>query len=306
MHETGKQLLSLMFKPGETVCVSPNKFGYHSVPLENALSDVVTLVPTPDSVAKRNEGRRSRGLPDLTWEECFEQCPTNNLTLVALNPIKGFREDRFATAYRSFLVEVDYGPIEEQLVYLKRIGIPYSALVFSGSKSVHCLITLDTDIPTYEDYYLLAEWILNVATMADQNTKNPSRSIRIPGAEREPGKFQSMIEFKGLVKINDLANWLRMHPDSKPKPPEKRVASSEPIDFRRFKPWVGYALDKGLDPTKSRNKQWFAIACEFALCGYSEDDTINKLLLYFTPDRDFREKEWITTIKSAFKYVDKK
>jgi len=39
------------------------------------------------------------------------------------------------------------------------------------------------------------------------------------------------------------------------------------------------------------------------LAGYSEDDTIDYLANYFTPDRTFREKEWKTSIKSAFKYI---
>lgn len=297
MHETGRQLLNLMFKPGETVCVSYNQFGYHSIPLENVLGDQVTLVPTPDSAAKRKK----------TWEECFEyNVPTNNMTLAALNPIKGFRLDENATAYRSFLVEVDYGPIKEQVEYIKRIGLPYSALVFSGNKSIHCLITLDQDLPSYEVYYTLAEWILNIATMADPNTKNPSRSIRIPGAYREPGKKQIMVEFKGPVKLTDLSLWLAAHPESKPKKQEKREVSDTPIDLSLLKPWVAHRLQYGLDPTKGRNKQWFSIAYEFALNGYSEEDTVNLLSAYFTPDRDFKEREWLTSIRSAFKTVYRK
>lgn len=303
MDQSGKDLLNLMFRPGEMVCVSPNKYGYHSIPLEVVLSDVITLVPTPDSVDKRNAGRKERGLPPITWEESFEQCKTQDLTLVALNPIKGFREDLNTTAYRSFLVELDYGDIDSQIEYIKRIGLPYSALVFSGNKSVHCLITLDTDLPSYEVYYTLAEWILAIATMADPNTKNPSRSIRIPGAEREPGKFQKLIEINGLVKLIDLSAWLAAHPDAKPVKQEKRAVSGEPIDLSLLKPWVAHRLVYGLDPTKGRNKQWFSIACEFALAGYSEDDTIDLLSAYFTPDRDFKDREWKTSIKSAFKYI---
>lgn len=303
MHETARQLLNLMFRPEETVCVSYNKYGYHSIPLENVMEKEVVLVPTQDSVHKRNEARKSRNLPDLTWEECFEKCESKDLTLVALNPIKGFREDINATAYRSFLVELDYGPIDEQIAYIKRIGLPYSALVFSGNKSIHCLITLDKDLPSYEVYYTLAEWILNVATMADPNTKNPSRSIRIPGAEREPGKFQELKEIKGLVKLTDLSAWLASHPEAKPVKQEKRPISTTELDLSLLKPWVAYRLVHGLDPTKGRNKQWFSIACEFALMGYSEDDTLNLLSAYFVPDRDFKIREWKTSIKSAYKYI---
>lgn len=292
-----------MFRPEETVCVSPNKYGYHSIPLVNVLSPEVTLVPTQDSVSKRNEARSKRGLSDLTWEECFETCDTDKLLLVALNPIKGFREDVNSTAYRSFLVELDYGDNATQIEYIKRIGLPYSALVFSGGKSVHCLITLDRDLPSYEVYYHIAEWILGICTMADPNTKNPSRSIRIPGAERDPGKFQELLELKGPVKLQDLADWLALHPESKPAKQERKQISTEPLDLNLIKPWVAHALTKEFNPTKGRNKTWFAIGCEFCLMGYSEEDTTALLATYFVPTKDFKDKEWKTTLKSAFKYM---
>lgn len=295
MHDDGRKLLNLMFRPGETVCVSWNKYGYHSIPLSEVLEDKkVTLVPTVDSCVKRG----------IEWNEAaFEHPHTDQLQLISLNPIKGFREDVNATAYRNFLVEMDYGPLDEQLQYAKAIDLPYSAAVFSGSKSLHFLISLDQDLPSYKVYYLMAEWALKIASAADQNTKNPSRSIRIPGAEREPGKFQSLYDWRGPTSLKDFSAWLAAHPDAKPKPPEKRTISEKP-DFSKLKPWVPQRLVKGIVGIKSgRNKEWFAIAVEFAIAGYSEDDAISILEEYFTPDRDFKQKEWLTALKSGFKYA---
>lgn len=284
MHKTGQELLKLMFRPGETVCVSHNKYGYHSIPLENALSGMTTMVsPNPDRE--------------------FEKVESERLLLVSLNPIKGFREDANVTAYRNFLVEMDYGPLPEQLAYAKAIGLPYSAVVFSGSKSLHFLISLDQDLPSYEVYYLMAEWTLAIATAADQNTKNPSRQIRIPGAWREPGKKQLIVEHRGATSLKDFSAWLAQHPNAKPRPPEKREISGT-ADFSKLKKWVPERLANGnIGAKHGRNKEWFAIACEFALAGYSEDDTMDILSEYFTPDRDFKEREWKTSIKSAFKYI---
>lgn len=294
MHEQGKRLLNLMFRPGERVCVSHNKYGYHSIPLSEVLEkDKVTLVPTEDSCAKRN----------LEWiPENYDYPKTDQLLMVALNPIKTWREDQNCTAFRNFLVELDHGPLAQQLDYAKRIGLPYSACIFSGNKSLHFLISLDTDLPSENVWRLFSEWILNIANAADPDTKNPSRSIRLPGAEREPGKWQKMVEFKGSTKLMDLRNWLAERPDAKPKIAEKREISGD-MDFSRVKPWVSLRLKEGLDPTQGRNKQWFAIACEFALAGYDEDDTLDKLSVFFTPDRSFKEREWKTTVKSAFKYI---
>lgn len=292
MDETGKKLLKLMFRPGETVCVSHNQFGYHSIPLENALDGTATLLPTPDSLAKRK----------LTLEQGIEKIPTENLLLAALNPINGYRNDLNCTAFRNFLVEVDYGPLKEQLAYIKAIGLPYSAVVFSGNKSLHFLISLDRDIPSENIYRKCSEWILNIATLADQNTKNPSRSIRIPGSYREPGKKQRLVEIVGPTKIEDLVAWLKKHPEAQPKEKEKRIVS-ENHDFSRIKEWCVDLLINGLKPDKGRNKQWFSIACEFALAGYSEDDTMDILSQFFTPDRDFKEREWRTCIRSGFNKI---
>lgn len=284
MDKTGQALLQLMFRDGETICVSHNKYGYHSIPLENALNGITMMVsPNPDRE--------------------FEKVESERLTLVSLNPINGFREDANVTAYRNFLVEMDYGPLAEQLAYAKKINLPYSAVVFSGSKSLHFLISLDQDLPSYEVYYLMAEWTLAIATAADQNTKNPSRQIRIPGAMREPGKQQLIVEHRGKTSLKDFSAWLAQHPNAKPRPPERREISGT-ADFSKLKPWVPARLANGnIGAKQGRNKEWFAIACEFAIAGYSEDDTMDLLSEYFMPDRDFKEREWKTSIKSAFKYI---
>lgn len=291
MHETAKQVLNLMFRPDETVCVSPNKFGYHSIPLENAINGPVVLVPTPDSVAKRK----------LVFEEAIERIDSDQVIMCALNPINGYREDLKCTAFRNFLVEMDYGSTEEQMAYVKQLGMPYSAAIFSGNKSVHFLISLDTDLPKESIYRTFSEWILNIVTLADQNTKNPSRSIRVPGAFREPGKQQLLLEYRGPVKMVELTEWLKKHSEAKPKEKQEHKVSEIP-DFDRVKGWVCKALLRGIIPP-NRNKQWFTIGVEFALSGYEEDYTIGVLRAYFEPDRDFKEREWETTVRSAFKWA---
>jgi hypothetical protein len=292
VDDTGKKLLNLMFRPGEEICVSHNQFSYHSVPLSQALGDMVTLVPTTESVAKRK----------ITLEQGTERVNTSQVILVALNPIEGYRSDINCKAFRNFLVEVDYGPLAAQLEYVRKLGLPYSAVVFSGNKSLHFLISLDQDLPSENAYRVLSEWILKIVTLADQNTQNPSRSIRIPGAWREPKKQQKLVEIRGQTRYEDLLAWLKEHPEAKPKPKEKRKIVGQ-HDFSKLKQWTVDLLINGLDASKGRNKQWFSIACEFALAGYSEDDTLDILGEFFTPDRDFKEREWKTSVKSGFKYI---
>lgn len=287
VHETGKKLLNLMFRPGETICVSPNKYGYHSVLLEDVLTGKVTLAP-PD-------GNKS-----------IQYCKSDELIMIALNPIKGFRKDENVFAYRNFLLELDVGTIDNQVEYIKRLGIPYSSMVFSGSKSVHTIISLDQDLPSESVYRKFSEWMLNVANHCDQNIKNPSRSTRIPGAYREPGKQQVMLEFKGPVRLTDLVNWMKNYPDAMPRKEEKRQISKNP-NFNSINSWAIKKLVDGPNLLKNnRNSTWFSLAVEFTLAGYSEEDIVSILEEYFVEERDFKRKEWKSAICSGIKYATTK
>ena len=272
-----------MFRPGETVCVSNSKYGYHSIPLKNAINGPVTLVPPNDSAE-------------------YHYPKTSELTLVALNPIKGFRQDINCTAFRNYLVELDVSTREQQIEYLKKNQLPYSAMIWSGNKSTHTLISLTQDLPSETLYRFFGEWILGIISLADQQTKNPSRSIRIPGVVRpETNQKQELIEFKGPITLEELTNWLKQHPNEKPKQKQEHKIP-DVVDFTRIKPWICKMLVDGIKPP-NRNKQWFTAAVEFALSGYGDDDTVELLRPYYQSDNDFKEREWETTIRSAFKWA---
>lgn len=288
MHDTSKQLLELMFREGESVCVSPNKFGYHSVPLEDAIfGETVTLLP-PNPESKTIK-------PD-----------TDKLILVALNPIVGFRVDANCTGFRNFLIEMDVGTQEQQKEYIAARAMPYSAAVFSGGKSLHYLISLEDDLPNEATWRMVNQWCLNIMTLADQNCKNPSRSIRLPGAMRDTGKMQELVEIKTTVSYAELSAWLKTYPQCAPKPEPKRQKPSETPTLDRVRPWVKKRIVGGLDPKQSRNTQWFAIACEFAIAGFSEEDATDILEGYFNEDTDFKKREWKASIRSGFKHVNRR
>ncbi len=287
MNEKTLSFLKLMFNEGETICVSDSKFSTHSIPLENVTNDNVTLVSPNPNVPIKIVG-------------------SDKLTMVALNPIKGFRKDDACYKFRNFLVELDYGNKAEQIKYLNTMGILYSAMVWSGSKSVHTLISLSEDLPNENIYRVLSKWILNIVTMADQNTFNPSRSIRIPGTIRpETGNMQELIEIKSRVNLKDLVAWLSKHMDAKPKVDVVREKSGD-FNIEHVRPWVIKRLVNGLDKRKGRSNQWYAMAFELALSGCTLEVAVNFLGQYFTPERDFKRKEWLTTIQSAYKMVGRK
>lgn len=282
MHKNGIKILNLMFRPNESICVSDNKYAFHSIPLKNIFNKTITLTSPNNNIMNRT-------------------ISTDTIRLVALNPISGIRNDENCTAYRNFLVEIDNFHPKEQIKYINKLKLPYSASIFSGNKSIHFLISLSKDIPNELEWRLLAEWTLKIVNAADQNTKNPSRSIRIPGPTRNDKK-QMLIKYNGPVKNKDFIDWLKSNKSSYPGR-KKIVHYDGNIDSSKIKKWVLDKLLYGVDTTKGRNSQWYAIAYEFALSGLPEDRTIKYLRKSFIPERDFKEKEWLSTIKSAYKHA---
>lgn len=286
MDPKGQSLLKLLFNEGETVCVSSDKYPYHSIPLEKAMDGEIELIPEKPG------------------------CPNNlvlssDLIMVAINPMEGFRKDESTTKFRTFLWEIDKGSIKEQLGYLKHIGVPLSASIFSGNKSIHALTVLDEDIPDEKTYRLLYNWALNILTMCDQNCKNPSRSTRIPGAYREPGKKQRLFDIGTRVKFKDFMDWLNKYEHLRPQIREKKIIPSDEPDFDRLSIWAKIQLTKGIDfKNRGRNVTFHGLAYDLALAGFSEDGIIEILLQRFTEESDFKEKELRLTIKSAFRRVN--
>lgn len=286
MHLTGQSLLKLLFNQDEEVCVSDDQFGYRSIPYLCTLNGDIPLMSPNEKVP-------------------WHMCDSSELILVAINPITGFRRDENVTAFRSYLIELDMGTIKEQLGTIAHLKMPFSAQIFSGNKSVHTVITLAEDLKDEKDYRNLGNWIFNIVSQADQNCKNPSRSIRIPGAIRNNGKKQRLIGSIGKrITHEELFAWLNQYPHLRPVAKEKKVVVPGNADYSRLSPWARGILKKGLDTSKlGRNQTWFALAVDFAKAGFSEEGTVEELSKMFVEERDFKQKEWDTTIKSAFKKV---
>ena len=133
MKEITESFLKLLFNEEETVCVSNGKFGYHSV---SQNLDKITLVSPSDKVG--------------------DQCITEeDINLVAINPISGFRRDENITAYRTFLMEFDEMSLSDQRTYVEKLDMPYSICIFSGNKSIktHCNIKNYFFIHFLQHYY---------------------------------------------------------------------------------------------------------------------------------------------------------
>ncbi len=279
-----KQFLDLLFNPDETICVSHNQYGYHSIQQDEIEKEIRLISPKEDV---RDRYVRER-----------------DLLLTAINPINGFRDDKSVTAYRSFLVELDDGSLPSQKAYIDGLGLPYSICIFSGNKSLHYGIVLKEDLVNESVWRMVNQWILNILTKADQQVKNPSRSIRFPGNKRRDGKgkIQALVEVRDRISQEELFIWLNKYPDKKPVPdttPRRRTGNTS---IENIPEWVSEILESGV--TDQRNSTWFNIACSFARCNFDYEETVEVLENFFDEESDFKRPEWIVCIKQGFKRVN--
>jgi hypothetical protein len=282
-----KALLDLMFEPEDEVAVSNSQWAYHSMPQSSVLNGQVTLVSPNQKV------------PTQTVK-------TEELTLLSINAIKGFRKDDNVTSCRTFLWEADVGTLPSQMQYTRDIGIPTSVSIFSGNKSIHFATVLEepVDIKTYR---LLYQWALNIGTLYDQNCKNPSRCIRIPGAIRtDTGRKQRLTELGSRVKLDDFMAYLNKYEHLRPKEREEKKDLTFQNDYGKYSEWASKQFREGIDFSNGRNKAFFALSCDLAKSGYSENGAIEVLEQYFVEEHDFKYKEFLATVKSAFTYMANK
>jgi hypothetical protein len=286
MNEKTQDFFKLLFNANEKVCVQNSLYATEPVPLEEVLGGKVTLIPKDPKYTKIVN--------------------SDKLIMVALNPMKGFRCDEGVDKFRSFLVELDVGTLKEQINTINHLKMPFTAQVFSGNKSIHTVITLDEDLKDRTQYGLIAQWIFAIITTADKACANPSRCVRIPEVFREPGKRQRLVRLKKRVSHKELFAWLHKWPHLSPKLKTKRAIPEGEGDYDKLSTWAKYQLKNGIVFKNGRNQTWFALAYDFALAGYSEDDATAELSKYYQEERDFKEKEWLSAIASAFKSIDKK
>lgn len=281
-NSQGEALLKMLFNEGEEVYASPDKYS-----------------------SKWNEEEQK-------WDIYRPSVKINNVdmdktVLIGINPIKGMkRSDSNVTAYRSFLVEMDGMTLKQQQDYIKKSGLPYSACIFSGNKSLHFAVTLNQDLPNAEYYKYIANWLLTSLPEADQSTKNPSRGIRFPGVRRPGGKNQTLIEIGERVSLDKLKHFLSKHPNARPKDEEIFVASNNDISYnsdsvKALSTWVLIGLKNGFDFGIGRNNRWFSVAVEFGKSGFGLEKTIAYLHPYFIPESTFSTSEWTVAIKSGWK-----
>lgn len=292
LSENQKKLLNILFNPNEEICISNSKYGFMSIPLQDVLSrETVTLQPQTE---------KQRPLTVSPY----------NIALVSINPVKGSRHDKNVTSFRTFMIELDTGSLFDQMSYIKKLKMPYSACIFSGNKSLHFAITLDRDLPSEKEWKFFAEWILTIVAKADQQAKNPTRGLRFADSIRfDTAKKQTPIYLGSRVSLEELKVWLSGYPGLAPIERVKKRPSKTPldVDLRLLPLWAQERLIEAqqlnIDKSKGRNNTWYSLAYECALLGWDEDQIVSVLGNFFEEESDFTKTEWEIAIKSAIKKV---
>ena len=170
------RLLDVCFRPGEFVAVAPAA--------EDDEGNAVPKRGVTLSVAEWRKRAESKG--------GIDRCFTTVLGLyVRINPMRegGAKNDE-VTAFRHVLVEFDRDekgeqiPKDVQLGNIVASGLPVSAVIDSGNKSIHAWVRVDApDAAEYKRRVdVIWEWFDGLSL--DKQNKNPSRLSRCPDGWR--------------------------------------------------------------------------------------------------------------------------
>jgi hypothetical protein len=178
--------LSTLFEPNSLVCFTDHMNGYRAFtsPVKgDILFSINCLAPEDRQPTK---SWHSKGVPR--------------------------RADGNVAEYRNFLLELDGMPLEEQEKYVRDL-VPVTSITYSGSKSNHFILSLETPLANLQEYQVWARRLHKLVTKADHTTKNPSRLSRLPFQIRpETGLEQKLIYLGTRLKNADLDSILPQLP----------------------------------------------------------------------------------------------
>lgn len=163
--------------------------------------------------------------------------PNKHTQFFIINPLKDVHGGNFLTniaACRNFLIEFDGGEsCEDQWKYVEEIRLPFTLCTYSGGKSLHFIIALDEALEM-DTYYHFSKILVETIQGADKLI-NPNRAARLPGAIRDNGVEQELIERREPITQERLTNWLMFGPLAKKAQAVMRQLALEQDKERRQK-----------------------------------------------------------------------
>lgn len=126
------------------------------------------------------------------------------------------RADCNVMKYRNIMIEMDSCGIPEQKVHIRESKMPYSTCVYSGGKSLHFIIALETPLQSEEEYkcwwMAIDKIIKNLGAKIDPSSVNPSSFSRCPNVYREnKGQTQHLLKINTRIKNQVMEDWFESH-----------------------------------------------------------------------------------------------
>jgi len=285
-----------------------------------------TLFNTEEAIclAKDAKGTKVYSLKDKSYFDQFNYYSINPLyldrdkcaTQIYHDKKKGRRADINCSTFRNILIEIDSIPVDSQLDFIDKTGLPFTAATYSGSKSIHFIISLENELDSEEDYRrivarLYKAFELKYPGVIDPANKNPSRLSRLPFNLREDtGRLQELLVLKNRVVNMDLYEWLfqalghQLYQSFSPKnknntetEEDHTLDRSNSINpgSRVLDGWTLNFLMTGATEG-SRNAQLFRAACNFNKAGFLLIEALDKLTCVTTLPLNEAQR----TIESAY------
>lgn len=229
--------------------------------------------------------------------------PFKEEAFFSINPMdrNKTRSDSAVILYRNILIEMDKIPVEHQQAIVQGSKMPYSTAVFSGSKSVHYIISLETPLKDESTYRALVKRVYKAVgeDLVDVSCKNPSRFSRLPGHIRsDTGREQQLLAVNSRVPNSVLEEWL-LSRNAPPEDmwenltPEKRSEYKNPSRLRgATKNFLMFGAGKG-----EWNARLFTASADLCRCGYTESEAQDELIKITGTLDNFDRR----TIESAYK-----
>lgn len=265
-RHTRQDWFEILFDYGESVCLASDPHGWRVYSVEEAMA------------------------------------PDHNFLFYSLNPLNGTtdnnpteswhkstqprRADVNCTRFSNLLIEFDTCGLGKQLDALKLSGLLdiCGGVLFSGSKSLHCIIALEESFISKEKYSEFAAHFLKAVAQVtgidpDFAVKNVSRLTRCPCSLREKDgtrRKQSIIYLGHRIKFAVLANWLIGHgftpfPEPKIQPIINITQSQYNESYNQnLRPRTVKFLKEGA-PTGSVHIERYAAVCDMAQAGMDFD-----------------------------------
>lgn len=211
------------------------------------------------------------------------------------------RADHNVSAFRNILVEMDKISIDEQAAHMKEIKFPFSSCVFSGKKSYHWIISLQTSLSSRQEYIKLVKRVYKAVgnDKVDHSCKNPSRFSRLPFHLRaETGLVQQLRELKERINNDQLEAWLLSRGVPNTEEPKWDNITNKTLGKKNFS--ALYPSTKNFLAGSYVEGTWnitlFKAAADICRNGWSEEEALD-MLLQVTGTLDIYDKK---TIHSAF------